>query len=46
MSLLSSQRKVILKASTALFKGSFKKFSIWLWEGQINLRISKIIIIL
>ena len=46
MSLLSFQRKVILKVSTAVFKASFKKFPVGLWKRQVSLRISKIIIIL
>ena len=46
MSLLSFQRKVVPKVSTATFKASFKKFSIWLWKGQVSLRISLTIIIL
>ena len=46
MSLLSFQRKVIPKVITAIFKASFKKFSVWLWKRQVSLRISKIIIIL
>jgi hypothetical protein len=44
-SLLSFKRKVIPKISIAIFKASFEKFSVWLWKGQISLRISKIIIV-
>ena len=46
MSLLSFQRKVIPKVSTAVFKASFKKFSFWPWKGEVSLRISKIKVIL
>jgi hypothetical protein len=45
LGLLSFKRKVIPKISTAIFKASFEKFSVWLWKGQISLRISKIIIV-